>query len=43
MPCPAGGAPEIIVDQTGPYMVVDPHCADPKDIITINGYNFEPE
>jgi phosphonate ABC transporter permease subunit PhnE len=43
LPCPEGGAPEIVVDQSGPYMVVDPPCAGPKDYITINGYNFAPD
>ena len=43
LPCPEDGAPEIVVDQSGPYMVVDPPCAGPKDLVTINGYNFTPE
>ena len=43
LPCPEDGAPEIIVDQSGPYLVVDPPCAGPKDLVTINGYNFTPE
>jgi phosphonate ABC transporter permease subunit PhnE len=43
LPCPEDGAPEIDVDQSGPYIVVDPPCAGPKDFVTINGYNFEPE
>ena len=43
LPCPDGGAPEIDVDQSGPYLVVDPPCAGPKDLITINGYNFTPD
>ena len=43
LPCPEGGAPEIVVDQSGPYLVVDPPCAGPKDYVTINGYNFAPE
>ena len=43
LPCPEDGAPEIDVDQSGPYIVVDPPCAGPKDLVTIKGYNFEPE
>ena len=43
LPCPAGGAPEVEVDQSGPYLVVDPPCAGPKDLVTISGYNFTPE
>jgi len=43
LPCPVDGAPEIDVDQSGPYIVVDPPCAGPKDFVTIYGYNFEPE
>ena len=43
LPCPEDGAPEIVVDQSGPYLVVDPPCAGPKDLVTINGYNFTPE
>jgi phosphonate ABC transporter permease subunit PhnE len=43
LPCPEGGAPEIEVDQSGPYLVVDPPCAGPKDLVTIYGYNFTPD
>ncbi len=30
LPCPEGGAPEIVVDQSGPYLVVDPTLRGPK-------------
>jgi phosphonate ABC transporter permease subunit PhnE len=43
LPCPEAGVPEINVDQSGPYLVVDPPCAGPKDFVTIYGYNFTPE
>ena len=43
LPCPEDGEPEIEIDKTGPYIVVDPPCAGPKDIVTISGYNFAPE
>ena len=43
LPCPEGGGPQIEVDQSGPYLVVDPPCAGPKELITIYGYNFTPD
>ncbi len=43
MPCPEDGEPEIEVDKSGPYIVVDPPCAGPKEFVTINGFNFIPE
>ncbi|MGB3700771.1 MAG: ABC transporter permease subunit, partial [Anaerolineales bacterium] len=42
LPCQEAGEPEITVDQSGPYLVVDPPCAGPKDFVTINGFNFTP-
>ena len=42
LPCQAAGEPEIVIDQSGPYLVVDPPCAGPKDFVTINGFNFTP-
>lgn len=42
MPCPESGVPETEVDQSGPYIEVDPPCAGPKEFVTINGYNFTP-
>jgi phosphonate ABC transporter permease subunit PhnE len=43
LPCPEGGAPEFEVDTSGPYIIVDPPCAGPKELITIKGFNFTPE
>ena len=43
IPCPEGGAPVYEIDQSGPYLIVDPPCAGPKDFVTINGYNFMPD
>ncbi|MBK5108088.1 MAG: hypothetical protein JJE12_08140, partial [Anaerolineales bacterium] len=43
LPCPEAGEPDIIIVQSGPYLVVDPPCAGPKDSVTINGFNFTPE
>jgi phosphonate ABC transporter permease subunit PhnE len=43
MPCPEEGEPQVEVDKSGPYLVVTPPCAGPKDFVTINGFNFTPE
>jgi phosphonate ABC transporter permease subunit PhnE len=43
LPCPEGSVPQIEVDQSGPYLVVDPPCAGPKELVTIYGYNFTPD
>jgi phosphonate ABC transporter permease subunit PhnE len=42
LPCPEDGAPEIELDTSGPYIIVDPPCAGPKDFVTISGFNFTP-
>jgi len=42
-PCPEGGVPELAVDQSGPYIIIDPPCAGPKEFVTIKGFNFTPE
>ncbi len=42
LPCPEVGEPQIEVDTSGPYIVADPPCAGPKEIIKVNGYNFTP-
>ena len=42
LPCPEDGEPEIEVDKSGPYIVVDPPCAGPKELVTISGFNFTP-
>ncbi len=43
LPCPAGGVPEYLPDTSQSYMVLTPPCAGPKEFITIEGFNFEPE
>jgi hypothetical protein len=43
MPCPEGGEPQIEVDKSGPYLEVTPPCANPKDLVTVKGFNFMPE
>ena len=40
--CPEGGVNFPEPDQSGPYMVVTPGCADPKGEVTVEGYNFAP-
>ena len=42
VPCPAAGAPAAETDSGGPYMVVEPTCADPKAEIVVAGFNFAP-
>ncbi|GAB4425575.1 MAG: hypothetical protein Kow002_15050 [Anaerolineales bacterium] len=42
MPCPEGGFEPEPPDTSGPYMIVTPSCADPRAVVTIEGYNFEP-
>ena len=41
LPCPAGGAPEYVPDTSQSYMILTPPCAGAKEIITIEGFNFE--
>jgi phosphonate ABC transporter permease subunit PhnE len=43
LPCPEDGVPQVEVDKSGPYLIVDPPCAGPKETVTIKGYNFTPE
>jgi len=40
--CPAGGYVPPEPDQSGPYMVISPPCADPNTDITIEGFGFQP-
>ncbi len=40
--CPAGGADLPAPDTSGPYMVLDPPCADPKAEVRVEGFNFQP-
>jgi phosphonate ABC transporter permease subunit PhnE len=41
-PCPADGFEPPAPDPSGPYLVVDPACADPESEVTVRGFNFEP-
>ncbi len=40
VPC-SGTTPES--SRTEPYILVDPPCGDPGDIVTVQGFGFEPE
>lgn len=42
VPCPVDGYSPPEVDKSGPYMVVEPACADPRETVTVRGYNFQP-
>lgn len=41
--CPEGGVEVPEPDTSGPYMIVDPPCADPREEVRVEGFNFEPE
>lgn len=41
-PCPAGGFEPPAANTSGPYIVVSPTCADPRAMVTIEGFNLEP-
>jgi len=41
-PCPAGGFIPAEMDKSGPYIVIEPACADPRSMVTVRGYNFQP-
>ena len=43
LPCPEGGAPAVSVDSSGAYIVVNPPCAGPEDVVSIEGFGFTPE
>jgi len=41
--CPAGGNPVLPEpDTSGPYLVVTPSCANPGEIVQVEGFNFAP-
>ena len=42
LPCPAGGAPELSPDTSGPYLVLTPGCGEAKELIMVEGFNFLP-
>ena len=43
VPCPAGGFTAPEVDQSGPYITIEPACADPRTMVTVKGFNFQPK
>lgn len=40
--CPSGGVDVPEPETDLPYLIITPPCADPRDEITIEGFNFEP-
>lgn len=42
VPCQAGVNSPQPASPTGPYLVMNPVCADPRSEITLEGHNFEP-
>jgi phosphonate ABC transporter permease subunit PhnE len=42
LPCPAGGVPADEPDKRGPYLVLTPACAGPRESVQVEGYNFTP-
>ena len=42
VPCPAGGSAVRPADTSGPYMVMEPACAEPEEMVTVEGFNFAP-
>jgi phosphonate ABC transporter permease subunit PhnE len=41
-PCPAGGYEPPPPDTSGPYIVVTPACADEREEVRVEGFNFQP-
>lgn len=42
VPCPAGGVEVSVPGTSQPYIVVTPACANPGDIVQVEGFNFAP-
>ncbi len=42
VPCPDGGFTTPDVDRSGPYITIEPACADPRSMVTVKGFNFQP-
>ncbi|MBI5951973.1 MAG: ABC transporter permease subunit [Chloroflexi bacterium] len=40
--CPAGSVSLPAPDTSGPYAVVTPECAEPGEMVTVEGFNFFP-
>lgn len=43
VPCPADGFTPAEADKSGPYLVIEPVCADQQATITVSGYQFAPD
>ena len=43
VPCPASGSPSVPEpDTTGPYLVITPACANPGEVVHVEGFKFAP-
>ncbi len=42
VPCPESGFTPPEPDKSGPYLVMTPACADPRETVIIEGFNFDP-
>jgi phosphonate ABC transporter permease subunit PhnE len=42
VPCPANGYTAPAPNNTLPYIEISPSCANPGEMVTIKGYNFQP-
>lgn len=42
VPCPDSGFTPPDVDRSGPYITIEPACADPRAMVTVKGFNFQP-
>lgn len=42
-PCPDSGFTPPDVDRSGPYITIEPACADPRAMVTVKGFNFQPK
>lgn len=40
--CPAAAAATSTPDTSAPYIVVTPACAEPEEVVTVEGFNFSP-
>lgn len=43
VPCPADGFTPAEADKSGPYLVIEPVCADQQATIKVSGYQFAPD
>jgi len=41
VPCPPGGFEPAPADTSGPYITVEPSCAEPGDEVTVRGFGFQ--